>query len=105
VISYTVNQQVREIGIRMALGARASQVMTAILARSLLLVGTGALLGTAAALGLTRFLGSMLYGIRATDVRTYALVLTVLALSAMLAAWFPSLRAARTEPTVSLRSE
>ena len=105
VVSYTVRQQAREIGIRMALGARANQVVPAIVRRGLSLVAAGAALGTVAALALTRLLSGMLFGVTPTDARTFALVLTVFGISALLASWLPARRATRIAPTASLRAE
>jgi ABC-type antimicrobial peptide transport system permease subunit len=105
VVSYTVRLQSREIGIRMALGARAVQVVPAIVRRGLGLVAAGAALGTAAALALTRLLSGMLFGVTPTDARTFMLVLTSFAASALFASWLPAHRATRIAPTASLRAE
>jgi putative ABC transport system permease protein len=105
VVSYTVRLQSREIGIRMALGARAVQVVPAIVRRGLGLVAAGAALGTAAALALTRLLSGMLFGVTPTDARTFMLVLTSFAVSALFASWLPAHRATRIAPTASLRAE
>jgi predicted lysophospholipase L1 biosynthesis ABC-type transport system permease subunit len=105
VISYTVLQRRHEIGIRMALGARTSQVVAAVLRQGLALIAAGVVLGALAALLLGRFLATLLFGVAATDPGTFAAVAAVLALMALLASALPALRAARVDPATVLRSE
>jgi len=105
VIAYSVTQRTREIGIRMALGAERQTVTGLVVRQALGLAGLGVVLGLAFALGLLRIAASLLYGVSATDLRTFvggALLLTALAL---VASYLPARRASRVDPTVALRIE
>ena len=105
VFSYIVTQQTREIGVRMALGARPGQMMRLILRRGALLAGGGAALGLAAAFFLTRVLSSQLYGVASRDPLTFAGAAAVLLTVALAACAIPARRAMRVDPLVALRCE
>jgi putative ABC transport system permease protein len=105
VTAYSVAQRTHEIGIRMALGAQRSEVMGLLLRQGVVLIVAGALLGIVASLGLTRFLASMLFDVTPTDPGTFALVVTLLIVTAALACWIPARRAMRVDPIVALRYE
>jgi len=105
VVSYAAAQRTREIGIRMALGARRSGILTMILRQGLTLAIVGSVIGVAGAIGLTRFLSSYLYGISATDPVTFVLVPLLITAVSLLAAWLPARRAARIDPMAALRCE
>jgi putative ABC transport system permease protein len=103
VMSYSVAQQTREIGIRMALGAQRVDVLKMTIKQGLKLVGLGLLIGLGAAFILTRVMASLLFGISATDPLTFIMISLVLLAVAMLASYIPSLRAMRVDPMVALR--
>ena len=103
VMSYSVAQQTREIGIRMALGAQRSDVLKMTIKQGLKLVGLGLVIGLAAAFILTRVMSTLLFGISATDPLTFVTISFVLLLVAMLASYIPSVRAMRVDPMVALR--
>jgi putative ABC transport system permease protein len=105
VMAYTVSQRTREIGIRMALGAQAGDVMKLVLRQGMKLVLLGVALGTGAALGVTRVVKFLLFGLSATDPLAYASVALLLMLVALLACWLPARRATSVDPMVALRSE
>ena len=105
VMSYSVRRRTREIGIRMALGARPGAVLRMVLAQGLALTGLGIVIGLGIALGLGRFTASLLYGISGTDLPTFVTVPAVLLAAAIVAIVVPALRAARVEPTTALRHE
>jgi len=105
VISYSASQRTREIGIRMALGARGVDVLRMTLREGLRRAVAGLAAGLAGALGLTRFLSSVLYGIKPTDPLTFALVSVLLAAVALIACYIPARRATRIDPMVALRYE
>ena len=103
VLSYSVNQQTREIGLRMALGAQRRDVMRLILGQGLRLAVLGLGLGVLVALGLMRVLVSLLFGVRAYDPSTYTAVALLLTAVALLACYIPARRAMRVDPMVALR--
>jgi putative ABC transport system permease protein len=103
VMSYSVAQQTREIGIRMALGAQRSDVLKMTVKQGLKLVGLGLVIGLAAAFVLTRVMATLLFGISATDPLTFVAISLVLLFVAMLASYIPSLRATKVDPMVALR--
>jgi predicted permease len=105
VVSYTVAQRTREIGLRVALGASGGLVVRMLLLQGMGPVWVGLLLGIAGALGLTRLVATLLYGVTATDPLTFGSTLAVLALVAALACYIPARRAARVDPAVALRHE
>jgi predicted permease len=105
VLSYSVSQRSREIGIRIAMGAQSFQVLRLVVGHGSKLVLIGIAIGLAAALGLTRLMASLLYGVSPTDPLTFAGVVILLALSALAAFYVPARRAMRTDPIVSLRNE
>jgi len=102
VLSYAVGQRRSEIGIRMALGARMGQVQGLILRRGAGVAAIGVGVGLAGALGLTRFLGSLLFGVRSADFPTYAAVALVLFAVALAACYLPARRASRVDPAATL---
>jgi len=104
IVAYTVSQRVREIGVRMALGADGAATVAMIVRHALGIVVTGALLGIVGALGATRFLGGLLFEVQATDPLTYGVVLAAAVLIGILAAWAPARRATRINPVAALRS-
>jgi putative ABC transport system permease protein len=104
VISYLVAQRSREIGIRVALGARSEDVVRMVLRQGILLGATGMVVGAAVAFGLTRLIEKMLYGVTATDPAAFGAVMLVLGLVAALASWVPARRAARVQAMEVLRS-
>ena len=104
VMSYTVAQRRREISIRMALGARAGDVVRMIVGRALLLAAVGAILGVAAAQALGRVIQKQLFGVTLLDPLTIAAVIVVLGLSAVAASILPARRAAGVDPASVLRS-
>ena len=104
VLSYSVSQRIREIGIRMALGESAVSVRRRVVARTLLLAGIGVVIGAAVSLGASRLLRSLLYGIGPTDAMSFAGTALLLVVVSAVAGFLPALRASRTDPIVALRS-
>jgi putative ABC transport system permease protein len=105
VISYTVRQRTREIGIRMALGASKRDVIGMVLRRAAKLLAIGACIGIAGALLSGRLISGLLFGVQATDPLAIAGAVALLSASALLAAAVPALRATRIEPVTALRYE
>jgi putative ABC transport system permease protein len=105
VMSYTVQQRTHEIGIRIALGARRADVLKLVLVEGMALAGAGVGIGIAGALGLTRFLASLLYGVKPTDSLTLLVVSSILMGVSLLACYIPARRATRVDPMVALRYE
>ncbi len=105
VLSYLVAQRAREVGVRMALGASPRDVIGLVVRRGLVLTLGGLAIGLVAAFGLTRFMDSLLYEVGATDLTTFGLVALVLGATSLAASYVPARRAARLDPTVTLRQE
>jgi putative ABC transport system permease protein len=105
VLSYAVSLRVREIGVRIALGAQPSRVMRAIVGQGLGIVAAGLVAGVAGAYGLTRYLGGLLYNTPPLDVTTFAATSAALFAVAALASYLPARRAASVSPLESLRAE
>jgi putative ABC transport system permease protein len=105
VMAYTVTLQTHEIGIRVALGAQQANILRLVLLNGSRLVAAGILIGLLASYGLTRFLGSQIPGVSATDPWTFAAVVTVVVSAGLAACLFPARRAARVDPMVALRYE
>ena len=105
VIAYIVVQRTREIGIRLALGARPADVRRMVLAHGMRLAGVGIAIGLIGALGVTRVMRGLLYEIRPTDPLTFAGVVPLLVAAALLACWVPARRTMRLDPILALRCE
>ncbi len=105
VMAYLVNQRTREIGIRMALGARPASVVRLVVSFALGLAAGGVVLGMAAAVFLTRLIAGMLFDISPTDPWTFAAITVTLIATALIATLTPARRAARVDPMVALRAE
>ena len=105
VISYSVTQRTNEFGIRLALGAQSQDVLALVVRQSMLLIAFGTCIGLAASLAITRLLSSMLFGVSATDLPTFAAVSLLLIAVALLASFIPARRATKVDPIVALRWE
>ena len=105
VAAYNVSQRTREIGVRMALGARPGGILGMILRQNLRTVGTGAVIGVAGAIGFAQLLKKMLYGLAPTDPVALAATLVVLLSTAVLATLAPARRAATIDPSITLRQD
>ena len=105
VISYLVGQRTQEIGIRLALGAKRTDVLRLVLGAGMKMAALGLMIGLVAALGLTRLMAGLLFGVSATDPLTFAAVALLLAIVALAACYIPARRAMRVDPIVALRYE
>ena len=105
VISYSVEQRTREIGLRMALGAQTRDVLRLVVKQGMTLTLIGAVIGLIAALGLMRMIKSLLFGVSATDPVTFLVVAPLLAMVALLACYLPARRAMKVDPLVALKAE
>jgi putative ABC transport system permease protein len=104
VMAYSVVQRTQEIGIRMALGARAIDVWKMVLRQGVILTAVGMLCGLLFALGLSRIVASLLYGVSATDPLTFLLISLLLAAVALLASFLPARRATKVDPVMAIRN-
>lgn len=105
VMAYSVSQRTREIGVRVALGARSREVISLILVQGFVLVAIGIVIGVAAAVGTTRAIRSLLFGVSPTDPFTFVFASTLIALVAALACYIPARRAALIDPVIALRAD
>ena len=104
-LANSVQQRAREMGIRIALGARPADVRNMVVFQGMRLTLIGVIVGTGAAFGLTRFIQSFLFGVKALDPITFLLVPILLISAALVAAWIPARRASRVDPADALRSD
>jgi ABC-type antimicrobial peptide transport system permease subunit len=104
-MSYAVNRRRHEIGVRMAMGARAADVLRLVLGHAMRLALVGAVIGLAAALAASRLLTGLLHGVRPADPGAHAVSLVVVMAAALLAAFLPARRAAHGDPAAVLRHE
>ncbi|MBI1178892.1 FtsX-like permease family protein [bacterium] len=104
-MTYLVARRTREIGIRMALGARHGEVLFLVIRQGMVLAGLGLVAGLCGALAMTRVLRSLLFGIGPTDATTFVTIPVLLGVFALLACWLPARRAARVDPMEALRNE
>ena len=104
-LAYSVSQRTREIGVRMALGARVERVVRLVVGQGMRLAAVGVAIGVAAALVLGRLFASLLYDVGTHDAATFFGVVVVLLGSAALACWVPARRVARVDPVVALHAE
>jgi putative ABC transport system permease protein len=104
-IAYSVSQRMHEIGVRIALGARSSDVVTLVLRQASVVVGAGVILGVVAGLVSSRVLRTLLFEVQPTDPRTFVLVALTLVLVALFASYLPVRRATRVDPMIALRYE
>jgi len=105
VMAYYVSRRTREIGVRVALGARSGDVMAMVLGQGLRTVMLGVVIGVAGSLAVTRAIQSLLFGVSATDPLTFAAMILLLISAALLACYIPARRAAKVDPLVALRYE
>ena len=105
IMAYSVSRRTREIGIRIALGARRENVVGLVAGQGLILATCGILIGLAAALALTRFLSGMLYGVGTTDAVTFVGIPLLLGAVTVLASYIPARRAASVDPITARRYE
>ncbi len=105
VLSHTVRQRVGEIGVRMALGAQAGNILKLVLRQGITLTGIGLVAGLIGSLWATRLMQSLLVGVPATDMATYAVMAAVFIVVAIIASWAPARRATRIDPVVALRED
>ena len=105
ILSYVVAERTREIGVRLALGARAEQVRRMVVAQGTRVVVVGVVIGVAAALGVTRALGTLLFGVAAIDAPTFVGMSALMIGIGLLASYLPARRASRIDPMVLLRPE
>ena len=104
-MAYAVTQRTHEIGIRMALGANPREILSLVLRGGAQITLAGVALGIVGALALTRFLGSMLFGVQSRDPITFVIVAILLSIVALLASYLPARRATKVDPMVALRYE
>jgi ABC-type antimicrobial peptide transport system permease subunit len=104
-VAFAVARRTREIGLRVALGARASKVVGAMVARSLAVVGVGLGLGAVLAFAGSQLVSSMMYGIAPHDPETYLIAAASLLIGAALASWWPARRASAVDPSIALRQD
>lgn len=105
VMSYLVEQQTREMGIRSALGAKHSHILKLVIGRGLGMASMGIVLGLVVSVGLTRFLAGLLYGVTAVDPTTFIGISIILLIVSILACYIPARRATKVDPLVALRYE
>jgi ABC-type antimicrobial peptide transport system permease subunit len=105
VLSYVVAERTREIGVRMALGARADQVRAMVVVQGARVIGVGVIVGVVASLVSTKVLGNLLYGVAPLDWVTFLAMSGSMVVIGLLASYLPARRASKVDPIVSLRSE
>jgi putative ABC transport system permease protein len=105
VMSYSVIQRSREIGVRMALGARRLDIFNLIVKQGMLLTGIGLVLGVTGAIALSRLISGLLFGVSPTDFATFVILSVILGAIAFIACWWPAHRATQVDPIIALRTE